>query len=327
MQTNALLNPSMLFFSLGLIAQLIRSDLKLPPDLIKSVTIYLLISIGIHGGVELAHAEFASAVPALVLAVLLSFCIPILAYLIIRHIGRIDAMNAVAIATHYGSVSAGTFLTAIAFLEAADIAYEKYPVIMLAVMESPAILIGLAMSGLLRQRLSLSQKQTHSNLELIRESLTNGSIVLLLGGLCIGDILPDKSLKAISPVFDQMFMGILCVFLLGMGIEAGKKLHEFKQAGLFLISFGILMPILLGSTGVFLGIQVLHYSVGGATLVGVLAASASYIAVPPAIRMAIPEATPSIYLTLSLGVTFPFNVMMGIPLYLSVANRLSSGGL
>jgi len=146
--------------------------------------------------------------------------------------------------------------------------------------------------------------------------------VLLIGGLLIGDIATEKSITTILPFFDQLFMGVLCVFLLAMGMEAGKKINDFKLAGKFLIGFGVLMPIISGIAGVIIGHYLLGFSVGGSTLVGVLAASASYIAVPPAMRMAIPEANPSIYLTLALGVTFPFNVIFGIPIYYSFANFL-----
>jgi hypothetical protein len=266
--------------------------------------------------------------PAVLVAISLGLVIPVLAYFILRKVGNIESLNAVAIASHYGSVSAGTFLTAIAFLESLNINYEKYPVVMLAMMESPAILVGLLLAGMIRKKMESSETNvsgSKKNLEVLKEALTNGSIVLLFGGLLIGDIVPDKNLKVVAPFFDQMFMGVLCMFLLAMGMEAGKKLHEFKQAGAFLIGFGILMPLILGATGVLLGIYVLNFNVGGATLVGVLAASASYIAVPPAMRVAIPEANPSLYLTLSLGVTFPFNVLFGIPLYFYFATNLLKG--
>lgn len=321
---NNLLTPSILFFCLGFLAQVIRSDLKLPPELIKSITIYLLLSVGIHGGIELAHVNFSAALPSIFTAIFLGISVPIIAYFIIRKIGKIDPLNAIAIATHYGSVSAGTFLTAIAFLEMSNVYFEKQPIIMLAIMESPAILIGLIMAAYCRKLYAQGTAvSANTTSELIREAFTNGSVLLLIGGMVIGDIATEKSIKSILPFFDQLFMGVLTIFLLAMGMEAGKKMHDFKVAGKFLIAFGILMPILLGTAGVLIGIHVLGFGVGGATLVGVLAASASYIAVPPAMRMAIPEANPSIYLTLSLGVTFPFNVVIGIPLYYSLANYLS----
>lgn len=326
MHFESLLTPSVLFFALGMFAQLIRSDLKLPPDLIKSMTVYLLLGIGIHGGAELAHASILAAIPALVVAFSFGLLIPVIAYWIIHHLGKLDRLNAVAIASHYGSVSAGTFLTAVAFLEAMSIPYEKYPVVMLAVMESPAILVGLLMANLVRGKEQQQSEEPSQHLHhILRESFTNGSIILLAGGLLIGDVVPDKNLQAVLPFFNQMFMGVLCVFLLAMGMEAGKKLNDFKQAGLFLVSFGVLMPILLGALGVLVAHALLGFSAGGATLVAVLMASASYIAVPPAMRIAIPEANPSLYLTLSLGVTFPFNVLLGIPLYYQMTQFLMKG--
>ena len=321
-----LLSPAILFFTLGMVAQLIRSDLKLPAELTKSLTIYLLLSVGIHGGIELSHVNFSAALPSILVAIGLGVTLPLVAYWVINRVGNIDRLNAVAIASHYGSVSAGTFLTAIAFLESMHIDYEKQPIIMLAIMESPAILIGLILAAAVRKKYIENQALVETNKQaLIKEAFTNGSIVLLIGGLLIGDIATEHSLKAIMPFFDQLFIGVLCVFLLAMGMEAGKKLSDFKLAGKFLVGFGVLMPVFSGLFGVALGIYLLGFDVGGATLVGVLAASASYIAVPPAMRMAIPEANPSIYLTLSLGVTFPFNVIVGIPLFYHFANILLKG--
>ncbi len=310
-----------MFFALGFLAQLIRSDLKMPPDLTKSITIYLLLSVGIHGGLELSHVHFSEAIPSILTAIFLGLTLPVIAYSIIHRIGKIDRLNAIAIATHYGSVSAGTFLTAIAFLQSINIEFEKYPVIMLAIMESPAILVGLLMASIVRRKYLNNSENEKGDLGLlIKEAFTNGSIVLLIGGLLIGDFATEKSIQSLLPFFDQLFVGVLCVFLLAMGMEAGKKISDFKLAGKFLVCFGILMPIVAGFSGVLIGYYILSFSVGGATLVGVLAASSSYIAVPPAMRMAIPEANPSIYLTLSLGVTFPFNVILGIPIYYGFAN-------
>lgn len=323
MQLQSLLMPSVLFFLLGMLAQLVRSDLKMPPELVKSLTVYLLIGIGIHGGQELSHASFGEAVPALMVALGLGVIVPVIAYQLIWRLSQLDKLNAVAIAAHYGSVSAGTFLTAIAFLESLNIDYEKYPVMMLAVMESPAILIGLYLANNVRNSMNAETKGSVSQRwSMLHESLTNGSIVLLLGSMLIGDVVPEKNLQSVLPFFQQMFMGVLSLFLLAMGIEAGKKLSDFKKTGLFLISFGILVPLFLGAIGVTLGRELLGYSIGGSVLVGVLAASASYIAVPPAMRIAIPEANPSLYLTLSLGITFPFNVVLGIPIYLYFAQQL-----
>lgn len=329
MNLSNLLVPAMMFFALGLFAQLIRSDLKFPPDLTKALTIYLLVGIGLHGGKELAKVEFAPALAAVGAAIALGILLPLLAYALLRS-GRIDKLNASAIAAHYGSVSAGTFLTAVAFLDSVGVEYETYPVIMLAIMESPAILIGLVLAGMSRRgagNAASPQGEGHSGKgitgDLVREAFTNGSIVLLFGSMLIGAIGTTSSVDKIMPFFDSVFMGVLCLFLLDMGMEAARRLEDFRRVGMFLVGFGLAMPLLGAAVGLVVGHELLGFGVGGTLLVAVLGASASYIAVPPAMRLAIPEANPSFYLTLSLGVTFPFNVVIGIPLYYSAAQWLA----
>ena len=322
MDLSNLLVPAMMFFALGLIAQLIRSDLKFPPDLTKAFTIYLLVGIGLHGGKELAKVEFAPAFAAVSVAIGLGILLPILAYAILRG-GRIDRLNASAVAAHYGSVSAGTFLTAVAFLDSVGVKYETYPVIMLAIMESPAILIGLVLASMSRRAAGAANAQNVAVGGLVREAFTNGSIVLLFGSMLIGAVSTSSSVGKIMPFFDSVFMGVLCLFLLNMGMEAARRLGDFRRVGVFLISFGLVMPLLGAAAGLAAGHWLLGFGVGGTLLVAVLGASASYIAVPPAMRLAIPEANPSFYLTLSLGVTFPFNVVIGIPLYYSAAQWLA----
>lgn len=321
MDFSSLLVPAMMFFALGLFTQIIRSDLKFPPDLAKALTIYLLVGIGLHGGKALATVEFAPALTAVMAAIGLGILLPILAYAFLRA-GRIDRLNASAIAAHYGSVSAGTFLTAVAFLDAAQITYETYPVIMLAIMESPAILIGLVLAGLSRRAAGKGGTDKGVARNLIREAFTNGSIVLLFGSMLIGAVGTTSSVGKIMPFFDSVFMGVLCLFLLDMGMEAARRLGDFRRVGVFLICFGLVMPLVGAAAGLATGYWLLEFGVGGTLLVAVLGASASYIAVPPAMRLAIPEANPSFYLTLSLGVTFPFNVVIGIPLYYSAAQWL-----
>ncbi len=323
MDLTNLLVPAMMFFALGLFAQLIRSDLKFPPDLTKALTIYLLVGIGLHGGKELANVEFAPALAAVAAAIGLGILLPVLAYAMLRG-GRIDRLNASAIAAHYGSVSAGTFLTAVAFLDSMGVKHETYPVIMLAIMESPAILIGLVLSSLSRRAAGEDGTRKGVTGSLVREAFTNGSIVLLFGSMLIGAVGTPSSVGKIMPFFDTVFMGVLCLFLLDMGMEAGRRLGDFRRVGAFLIGFGLVMPLLGGAVGLAVGHWLLGFSVGGTLLVAVLGASASYIAVPPAMRLAIPEANPSFYLTLSLGVTFPFNVVIGIPLYYSAAQWLAN---
>lgn len=334
-----LLVPAVLFFVLGFFARVIRSDLRLPPDLGKMLSIYLLVAIGLHGGRELAEAELAAAFNSVLWAVVMGFALPLIGYALLAATRRVDRMNAAAIAAHYGSVSAGTFLTAIAYLEAAGVQYESYPLIMLAVMESPAIIVGLLLAARARQSVlaldtgggavqvtNSGQSDGDGHLgRLLREAFTNGSVVLLIGSMVIGAVAAPGSMEKLAPFFDDVFMGVLALFLFEMGMEAAHRIREFRKVGAVLVTFGLIMPLIGGVIGTAIGHWILGLSVGGVTLVGVLGASASYIAVPPAMRLAVPESNPSFYLTLSLGVTFPFNVVVGIPLYHNLAS-LAAGG-
>lgn len=324
MDLSNLLIPPVLFFALGLLAQLVRSDLKFPPELAKALSVYLLIGIGLKGGIELSHADMGAAMESVAAALALGFGLPIVAYAILLA-ARIDKLNASAIAAHYGSVSAGTFLTAIAYLHAQNIEYESYPVIMLAIMESPAIIVGLLLARYSRANRAGGEENARENHmgELLRDAFTNGSVILLFGGLVVGFVVKPDSLATITPFFTTMFMGVLSLFLLEMGMEAGKRFGEFRRVGWLLVAFGLTMPLIGGAVGLLVGHYWLGFGVGGTLLVAVLGASASYIAVPPAMRLAIPEANPSYYLTLSLGVTFPFNVIVGIPLFHFFATRLT----
>lgn len=326
MSIDNLLIPAVLFFALGFLAQLVKSDLKFPPDLAKALSIYLLIGIGLKGGMELSHANLGEAVNAIVAALMLGFGLPILAYLILLA-GRLDKLNASAIAAHYGSVSAGTFLTAIAYLNAQRIEHETYPLIMLAIMESPAIIVGLLLARFSRSGRSNVEEDARENHmgELLKDAFTNGSVMLLFGSMFIGAVVKPDSLEKITPFFSTMFMGALSLFLLEMGMEAGKRIGEFRRVGVFLMVFGLVMPVIGGVAGILVGHYWLGFGIGGTLLVAVLGASASYIAVPPAMRLAIPEANPSYYLTLSLGVTFPFNVLIGIPLYHHIISAWIAG--
>jgi hypothetical protein len=329
-----LLIPAVLFFALGFIARLIKSDLRFPPDLAKILSIYLLVSIGLHGGVELAKADLGEALAAVVWALLLGLLLPIIGFAILLASRRVDPLDAAAIAAHYGSVSAGTFLTAIAFLSSQGIEYERYPLIMLAIMESPAIVVGLLLASWTRGRTAKAAPDRDAGRadrgkghmgDLLREAFTNGSVVLLIGSMLIGAIANPKAMESLHPFTTDIFMGMLCLFLLEMGLEAGRRFGDFRRVGLALGAFGLAMPLIGGVIGVLVGHLMLGFGVGGTTLVGVLGASASYIAVPPAMRLAVPEANPSFYLTLSLGVTFPFNVVFGIPIYHQLALLLAGG--
>lgn len=324
-----LLVPAVLFFALGFFARVVRSDLRFPPDLAKLLSIYLLVAIGIHGGHELGRADLMTAVNAVFWAIVLGVSLPLLGYAVLVATRKVDALNAAAIAAHYGSVSAGTFLTAIAYLRSSGVEFESYPVIMLAVMESPAIVAGLLLAARARQlegaRNGDDNPTVRNRSSLLHEAFTNGSVVLLIGSMAIGAIAAPKALEAISPFVNDIFMGMLCLFLLEMGMEAARRIEEFRRVGMVLAVFGVAMPLVSAVIGIAIGHYALGFGVGGTTLVAVLAASASYIAVPPAMRLAVPEANPSLYLTLSLGITFPFNVVVGIPLYHRLATLLAGG--
>jgi len=329
-----LLIPAVLFFALGFFARAIKSDLRVPPDLAKVLSIYLLMAIGLHGGYALGKAELTTAFNSVLWAVILGFTLPLIGYGLLLMTRKVDHMNAAAIAAHYGSVSAGTFLTAIAYLDNLGISYESYPVIMLAVMESPAIIVGLLLASWSRQRLGITGNQGGAAVlqqggtgngqlgGLLHEAFTNGSVILLIGSMVIGAISAPASMEKLFPFIDEIFMGVLCLFLFEMGMEAARRIREFRKVGTVLVVFGLVMPLIGGGIGLVVGAMVLNMSVGGTLLVGVLGASASYIAVPPAMRLAVPEANPSFYLTLSLGITFPFNVIIGIPVYHALAERL-----
>ena len=336
MSLSSLLLPAVLFFALGVIARLIKSDLRFPPDLAKVLSIYLLMAIGLHGGYELAKADIMVAFQSIIWALILGFTLPIIGYLALVATRKVNPLDAAAISAHYGSVSAGTFLTAIAYLDNLSVQYETYPLIMLAVMESPAIVVGLLLAAKARHSLAAREaggdatadavdSGEQSNFkEMLRDAFTNGSVVVLIGSMIIGAIAEPSGMEKLKPFIDEIFMGVLCLFLFDMGMVAARRIGDFKQVGIILAAFGVVMPLVGGAVGVYVGADMLDFSVGGATLVGVLGASASYIAVPPAMRLAVPEANPSFYLTLSLGITFPFNVIVGIPLYHNMAEMIVS---
>lgn len=338
-----LLLPAVLFFALGVIARVIRSDLRFPPDLAKVLSIYLLMAIGLHGGFELAKADMMTAVNSIMWALILGFSLPVVGYIVLVATRKVSPLDAAAIAAHYGSVSAGTFLTAIAYLDNLGVQYETYPLIMLAVMESPAIVVGLLLAAKARQTLAAKDgarlaggaavisadddtgsNGSHGFGALMRDAFTNGSVVILIGSMIIGAIAKPSGMDRLFPFIDDIFMGVLCMFLFEMGMVAARRLGDFRHVGLVLALFGVVMPLIGGVVGAYIGYSLLGFSVGGATLVAVLAASASYIAVPPAMRLAVPEANPSFYLTLSLGITFPFNVIVGIPLYHSLVQAIAA---
>ncbi len=320
-----LLSPIVLAFFLGIVTKLIRSELSLPKDLYSSLSIYLLLALGLKGGVELSQSTFqAIALPAS--ATLLLGCFtPISAYFLLRKLGRFGSIDAAAIAAHYGSVSAVTFIAATQFVNSMGAKPEGFMPTLLTLLESPGIHIALAIGALKKAKAAAKSSTTpqKSKASILHEILTARSMVLLVGGLIIGFLMGEKSYEPIKPFFESGFKGALVLFLLEMGIIAGSRISDLKKVGMPLIGLGILLPILHGTLGVVLG----HYaglSVGGATILGAMAASASYIAAPPAARMTLPEANPTYYLTASLVITFPFNLVAGIPIYYKLATLLSA---
>jgi hypothetical protein len=310
-----LLSPMVLAFALGGMATLVRSDLKVPDALYDSLAIYLLLAIGLKGGVALSEARLGEvALPALA-TLALGAVTPVWCVAILRRLGRLDRVNAAAIAAHYGSVSAVTFIACLAFLQGIGQTYEGFVPALVALLEVPGIVVALLLA---RRGSEAHWGQT------VRELVTGKSVVLLVGGLTIGWVTGRPGFSHVAPLFEGLFKGALVLFLLEMGLVAARRFRDLRRAGPFLIGFGLVMPVVHAALGVGLG-TLAGLSVGGSTVLAVLAASASYIAAPAAVRIALPEANPSLYLTASLAVTFPFNLAVGIPLAHAMA-RLVQGG-
>jgi hypothetical protein len=314
-----LLSPIVLSFALGLGAALAKSDLSIPEAAAKALSIYLLFAIGFKGGVSVAdHGVDLTLGLSLVAGVVLSALLPLIAFALLRAISRMDSLNAAAVAGHYGSISIVTFVAASSILESRGIGSEGYMVAVAAAMEAPAILAALWL-------VSRGEGGGRMDPGLYREIMLNGSIVLLLGAFAIGWITGPEGLAQIDSFIVAPFKGVLCLFLLDMGLVAGRGMKKGRDAlGTGSLVFGIAMPLIGGAAGLLAALA-LGLSTGGTVLLMTLSASASYIAVPAAMRVALPEANPSIYLTLSLGVTFPFNLTLGIPIYLAAAQALTGG--
>jgi hypothetical protein len=314
-----ILSPIVLCFLLGLLAALARSDLSIPEAAAKMLSIYLLFAIGFKGGASVAgHGLDIALGTTLVAGLLLSAALPLVAFGLLRLLTRLDRLNAAAVAGHYGSISIVTFLAGSTLLEQRGLDAEGYMVAVAAVMEAPAILTALWLVS----RGGKSRMDT----SLLREILLNGSIVLLVGAFAIGWITGQQGMAKIEPFIGAPFQGILCLFLLDMGLIAGRSLLRSRSSlGAGVLAFGMLMPV-VGSVFGLGAAMLLGLSLGGTVLLMILAASASYIAVPAAMRVALPEADPAVYLTLSLGVTFPFNLAIGIPLYNALAVLATGGG-
>lgn len=311
------MNPAILFFLLGMLAVAINSDLNFPQPVSRFLSYYLLFSIGLKGGVEIAeNAGDSRMYLLLAIALGLSILVPIYSFFILRL--KLDVYNAGAIAATYGSISAVTFVTAIDFLRSIDVPYSGYMVAAMALMEAPAIIAGLIL-------INLQAKQQRSRRRTLafamREAFTNGSIVLILGSLLIGAIGDHQKLEAMKPFTHDIFKGVLALFLLDMGLVAGKRLGGIRKSGVFLLAFALIIPLLNAAVTILL-VKFLDVRLGNALLLTVLSASASYIAVPAAMRVTVPKANPGIYVPMSLAVTFPLNIIIGIPIYYTVLEHL-----
>jgi uncharacterized protein len=308
------MDPVVLFFLLGVVARLAKSDLRLPEALYETLSIYLLLAIGLKGGVELAKHPISTVAPQAAAVVAMGLLLPLLAYPVLRFVGKLNNFDSASIAAHYGSVSVVTFAVGLAFVTKRGIPFEEYMPLFVALLEVPGIVVGILLARL------HTLKQVHWG-DLTQEIMFGKSVVLLVGGLIIGWIAGPQGIDPMRGLFFDLFKGVLALFLLEMGLVAASRLGDLKRAGAFLVAFGVLTPVVFACIGAALGTAI-GLSLGGTTLLAVLAASASYIAAPAAIRIAIPEANPSLSIGAALGITFPFNLTIGIPLYLEIAKKL-----
>ncbi|MGB7711082.1 MAG: sodium-dependent bicarbonate transport family permease [Microcoleus sp.] len=311
-----ILNPPVLAFFMGLLAVFLKSDLEIPAPIPKLFSLYLLFAIGFKGGVELSKSGFNQQVALTILAaMLMSALVPIYTFFILRI--KLDSYNAAAIAATYGSISAVTFITATALLKQLGIDFDGYMVAALALMESPAIIVGLILVSVFGGGEEGKRDIVWS--EVLQESFLNSSVFLLIGSLIMGILTGEHGWEVLSPFTQDLFYGVLTFFLLDMGLVAASRIKDLQEAGVFLIGFAILIPIVNAGVGLLIA-KLIGMPQGDSLLFCVLCASASYIAVPAAMRLTVPEANPSLYISTALAVTFPFNIIVGIPMYLYAIN-------
>ncbi|NRS87146.1 hypothetical protein HNQ02_000046 [Flavobacterium sp. 7E] len=305
-------NPALLFFLLGIIAVRLKSDLEIPKNSSKFISLYLLFSIGFKGGQELAHSYFTlDIIWSVAFGILIAVLIPFYSFFILKRYFSIE--NSGAIAAAYGSVSAVTFVTAITFLEMQNYTFSGHMVAVMALMEAPAIIVGVILIRLYNKNEIHSTKMS----SLVKHSFTNGSVLLITGSLIIGLLASDQQALGIKPFTTDMFKGFLAIFLLDMGIVSGRKLNDFFKSGWFSFFFAIIIPLINGIIVAYVT-HLITDDIGNRFIFAVLASSASYIAVPAAMKIAVPKANPGIFLPMALAITFPFNITFGMPIYLSV---------
>ena len=306
-------NPAFLFFILGIIAVRVKSDLEIPANSSKFISLYLLFSIGFKGGQELSHESFsAEIIYSMLFGIAISLLIPAYTFFILKR--KLSIYDAAAIAAAYGSVSAVTFVTAVSYLDAQQLHFHGHIVAIMALMESPAIIAGLLLFSFYKK----DEQKTISKTELVKHSFTNGSVLLILGSLVIGLLANAKQAEGIKPFTNDIFKGFLAIFLLDMGINSGKKLDSFFKNGIFPLLFAIIIPLINGCAVALLSNLVTH-EVTNKFMFAVLAASASYIAVPAAMKLAIPKADAGLFVPMALAVTFPLNITIGMPIYLNLS--------
>ena len=313
-----ILSPGVMFFALGAFAAAVRADLGLPREIVQTLAVYLMAAIGFKGGVQLRESGFGvDALLGLSAGLVLGVTLPLIAFTLLRRLTGVKRVDAASIAAHYGSVSLVTFGAAVAFLEDAGEPTSGYMPAVLALMEAPAIAVGVMLAH-------RGGPESSSPRQVLREALTTSSVLVLVGATVIGIILGAKGLDSMEGFFVAPFTGVLALFLLDMGVVAFSRIGALRLAGRRLVAFAVYMPLLGGALGVLLGAAV-GMPTGDAALLGTLAASASYIAAPAAMRLALPDADPGLSLPLALGVTFPFNLIVGIPLYLALAGLVTGG--
>ena len=311
------MDPVIWFFALGVIAGVAKSDLRMPPAIYDLLSMLLLLTIGLKGGVELANAPFAGLVPQVVAVLAMGFILP-LALFAVASIGkRLARPDAASLAAHYGSVSVATFAVGVAFLVERNVSYDSQLPLFLVLLEIPAIIVGILLARKAQSGVRWGK--------LLHEILLGKSIVLLVGGLLIGWLSGPEGIRPLEPLFFDLFKGVLALFLLEMGLIAAGQVKALRERGVFLATYGLLVPVPMATIAALVGWWI-GLSPGGTTLLAVLGGSASYIAAPAAIRIAVPEANPSMSLAASLGVTFPFNIFVGIPVYFAIANALHGVG-
>jgi hypothetical protein len=311
-----LTNPALLFFVLGIIAVYLKSDLEIPPNSSKFISLYLLFSIGFKGGQELSHETFTSEIAwSMLFGISISLLIPFYTFFILKK--KLTVFDAGAIAAAYGSVSAVTFVTAVSYLESQQLSLHGHMVAIMALMESPAIIMGLVLISIFNKEDKANKIEISS---VIKHSLTNGSVLLIIGSLVIGFMANAKQAEGIKPFTNDLFKGFLAIFLLDMGVTSGRKLKAFFSFGLFPLAFAVIIPLLNGCMFAILS-SVVTSDITNRFIFAVLAASASYIAVPAAMKITVPKANPGLYLPMALAVTFPINITVGMPLYLLIVQQ------